>query len=769
MKKGHNKTRAEASFLSDLAAVPLSGECFSPLLNDFPDPILVADRQKRVVFLNRAAEKLFGDTLGLGDPCLICDQITALPVSGEGRGRLGRCLRPGETLNRVPILLKAGWGAFVPLTVTANPIRGNGGEPAGCFIVLRELHEDLLSHPAVLLQTATLSSILEHFPMPFFMVDQDLILTHVNEPMEKLTGYSRNEVVGKMTCGAVLNTAQCGTKDCLLRRVMDEKKPISGLRRVVRDRQGREVHVTSSASIITDLAGRVVGGFETVRDITPIVEAEMKIHLLTELTREGILMADQTQKIQFANTRMAEFVGRPKGELVGKDLGEVLPPQHLKVWADLLSRADQDLLVESQFCSALGESGPEEERVFETCMAVARFGGKTLSCFYLRDLTHRIKIERELQKANVFLHNIIGCAVDQGIVVVDTQGVPLIFTEGAERILGFQPEEVIGHPEVFRQFYDPKLAAEIMRLMRSNEYGPPDKLNTIQITFTNKKGEMVPVNFSAAIIRERGQEVASVGIFSDLRETLKMRKELEESRAQLVHAERIASLGRMAAGVAHEINNPLAGILIYAEILQREMAENDEGRQNVQVIIGQTLRCQQIVQRLLEFSRQSLGQKTLFDVNDIINRGVEMISHQALFHNIEIITELEAGLPRILGNPGELQQVFTNLLLNAADAMRDRGRITITSRPAPQRDGVILTFTDTGVGIPPDLQAKIFEPFFTTKPPGEGTGLGLSIVYGVVQRHGGSIEVDSRPGGGTTFTIRLPLDSPEKTVQIELG
>jgi signal transduction histidine kinase len=248
---------------------------------------------------------------------------------------------------------------------------------------------------------------------------------------------------------------------------------------------------------------------------------------------------------------------------------------------------------------------------------------------------------------------------------------------------------------------------------------------------------------------------------------LKVHRELEAAQSQLVHTEKIASLGRMAAGVAHEINNPLAGILIYAELLQRDLGEQAAYRENLDVIINQTMRCQQIVNRLLDFSRQTLGQKKLFDVNDVIRRCVELISHQAFFHNIKVVEHLDPGLPQIIGDPGQIQQVFTNLLLNAADAMAGTGIITITTQTAPNDKGVVLRFKDTGSGIPPEVIDKIFEPFFTTKPPGKGTGLGLSIVYGVIQRHGGAIEAESRPGKGTTFIITLPLESWEKWDQME--
>ena len=180
-------------------------------------------------------------------------------------------------------------------------------------------------------------------------------------------------------------------------------------------------------------------------------------------------------------------------------------------------------------------------------MAVSRLGNKVITCLYLRDLTSRIRIERELQKTNAFLNNIIQSSVD-GIVVVDTKGVPLIFNEGAERILGYKAEEIIGNPENFRRFYPVEVAAEMMRRMRSDEYGPPDKLNTTRMTFINKNGEEVPVNFSATIIRERGQEVGSVGIFSDLREILKVHQELEAAQTQLVQSGKDRLLGTDVRG-----------------------------------------------------------------------------------------------------------------------------------------------------------------------------------------------------------------------------
>ena len=745
----------------------------SRIFATFPDPVMVVNRQGRVVFMNPAAEDLFGCSVGAGEEYPLCSEILQTdmkehPLSAE------QWLRGRVPLNRAPLRLRNRQGEWSSLSVTVTPIEDDGENVVGCLAILRDIHSDLEACPEIRNELSTLSNILDNFPTPFFTVDPNLVITHMNELMEKLTGYSREEVVGRMACAAVLCTTQCKTDECVLMQAMEGRRPIAGIRRVIRDRRGRDIPVVVNASLITDGEGNVIGGFEAVRDISRRVEAEQQIELLAEMTQEGILMADENHRIIFANTRMAEITGIPKNDIVGMSISELLSPQHDEMISNLLSEPDPENLGHLCFCSTLQSDFNLEDtyRRFETCIGVSRVGKRRVTYLYLRDLTERIEIERELRKANTFLNNIIQSSVD-GIVVVDTKGKVLVFNEGAERILGYKAAEAVGHSEVLLKFYDIDLAREMMRRIRSSEHGPPGKLNPTRISFTSKKGEEVPVNFSAAIIKEGNSEIGSVGIFSDLREHermqqeladlrehARMRQELERTQRQLVQAEKIASMGRLAAGVAHEINNPLAGLLIYADMLMKEIKHNEQWRRDLEEIINQTLRCKQIVSRLLEFSRQSLEERVVFDVNEVIGHCVELLGRQALFHNIEIIQELQPDLSQILGNPGELEQVFTNLMINAADAMDGRGKLTISSHSDLKAEQVILTFTDTGPGITPAIKDKIFEPFFTTKPVGVGTGLGLSVVYGVVQRHGGDIQVDSPSDGGASFIIKLPLESP---------
>lgn len=246
--------------------------------------------------------------------------------------------------------------------------------------------------------------------------------------------------------------------------------------------------------------------------------------------------------------------------------------------------------------------------------------------------------------------------------------------------------------------------------------------------------------------------------------------EIKKAQEQLMNAEKLASLGRMAAGFAHELNSPLTGIITFAHLIMKRLPEHDrENREDLQVIIDQAERCSKIIKGLLGFSRRTGFEKTLTDINSLIERTVAMVKNQARFHNIEFKLLLDRTLPSITADANQMEQVFLNLLINAADAMNERGSITIASRlikeGEPLTEHIELEFTDTGPGIPEEYLSRIFEPFFTTKPLGKGTGLGLSVSYGIIKRHGGTIFVKSSPGRGASFFIRLPVREEQNEIK----
>ncbi|MEW6115806.1 MAG: ATP-binding protein [Nitrospirota bacterium] len=234
---------------------------------------------------------------------------------------------------------------------------------------------------------------------------------------------------------------------------------------------------------------------------------------------------------------------------------------------------------------------------------------------------------------------------------------------------------------------------------------------------------------------------------------------IKRAQAQLVHSEKLASLGRLAAGVAHEINNPLTGIVTFGHLLHRQFPEGSQERQDIATIIEQAERCSTIIKGLLGFARGASVEKTEVDINALVQGSLDMVSHKADFFDIKIVTDFDQSIPPVNAGGTQLQQVFLNMILNAADAMGGKGTLTVATRRIKERDQefIEIEFTDTGHGIAEEDLSKIFEPFFTTKPVGKGTGLGLAISYGIIEDHSGNIIVKSEVGKGTSFFVRLPL------------
>lgn len=231
---------------------------------------------------------------------------------------------------------------------------------------------------------------------------------------------------------------------------------------------------------------------------------------------------------------------------------------------------------------------------------------------------------------------------------------------------------------------------------------------------------------------------------------------LQNTQDQLVQSEKLASLGQLAAGVAHELNNPLGTILLYSDIVRKELGPDAPYADDLEVIVNETKRCKSIVAALLEFARQNqvIAQPT--NLNNLILSILEMHLKRCEAGSVEVHVKLDPNLPNVQADPNQITQVLINLIENALDAMPEGGRLYVRSRNEPP-GMVTLEFEDTGIGIPPEHLSKLFTPFFTTKPPGKGTGLGLAIIYGIIKMHRGQIFVTSEVNRGTKFTIQLPI------------
>ena len=235
-------------------------------------------------------------------------------------------------------------------------------------------------------------------------------------------------------------------------------------------------------------------------------------------------------------------------------------------------------------------------------------------------------------------------------------------------------------------------------------------------------------------------------------------KELTKMQASLIQSEKLASLGKLAAGVAHEINNPLGGVLIYSHLLLEDTPKDSPHYSNLRKIVKETARCKDIVKGLLEFARPKDPEMSSLDINNIVEKSLYIIEGQSMFQNVSIEKHLATDLPRIVGDGAQLQQVFMNIILNAAEAMDNDGTLSMLTRLNGNGEYIDIQFSDTGHGIQEEDIKSLFEPFFTTKEVGKGTGLGLAISYSIIRKHQGTIDVRNQAGEGATFTVTLPVN-----------
>jgi two-component system NtrC family sensor kinase len=294
--------------------------------------------------------------------------------------------------------------------------------------------------------------------------------------------------------------------------------------------------------------------------------------------------------------------------------------------------------------------------------------------------------------------------------------------------------------------------------------------SSLILWWLNRRLVLVPVETLAGATRQVAEGDLTVRVPATARHELgdlarafnEMTRRLAETQVQLTQADKLASVGRLAAGVAHEINNPLTGILTYASFLLKR-ADSKELKEDLDVIVRETKRCREIVRGLLDFARQTPPTRQATDLNETVRRAAAILMNQLSLNRVALDLDLDQGLGPVLADPTQIQQVVVNLLVNAADAVAEGGRIRLATRKAAGgRPGAEIVVEDDGRGISAADLAHVFEPFFSTKGP-RGTGLGLAVTWGIVEGHGGTIDVESSEGRGSRFTVRLPLDVRDGT------
>jgi len=462
----------------------------------------------------------------------------------------------------------------------------------------------------------------------------------------------------------------------------------------------------------------------------------------------------QGSKVVFANERGAQMFGYQRDEVIGRDIQEFLPSHIVKGLRETHIKRRRGESVPPQYQATLirkdGTACPVEfgARVIE-------YAGKPAISLVTRDITERKRIEEALRESEARFRTVFrGAAI--GIALVDINGKPLEINPALERMLGYSPEE-IGSMVVSDYLY-PEDAMTDAWLFREMVAGKRDQYD-IEKRYTRKDGGIVWARQSLSLVRDaEGKPEFIIAMMEDITERRRAEEERQKLEQQLQLAGRLAAVGELAAGVAHELNNPLTAIQAFAQFLSAKEGLDAAVQKDVETIYREACRATRITGNLLSFACRHEPETQPICINETLSKSLELHDYQMKLRNIEILPELAPDLPMSMADPHQMHQVFVNIITNAEQAMTEahgKGKLRVRTQKAGKM--VRISFIDDGPGISEENLRRVFDPFFTTKDVGQGTGLGLSICYGIVQDHDGHIYARSKLGKGTTFVVEIPM------------
>jgi len=569
----------------------------------------------------------------------------------------------------------------------------------------------------------------------------------VNRSFSDLVGLPFQDIIGKPLAELVQEVS--GDGPAIASRGMArflERRNWSGAVQVRFRNQGPIYYFDCTAHAMTR-ADQVHGITVLARDVTAQRKNEARFTELFETLQEGIYVTTPAGAILDVNPALVRMLGYDsKAELLARSVPEVF-----------IDRAERKTLMK-----AVNEAPLPEARE----ITLARKDGSTIICLNtasairdasgeviryqgsLTDITERRSIERRLHRQQEFASRLVDSFPDL-ILVVDAVGKYTFVSPRVREVLGYEPEETSDMELGGRTHPDERLA---LATVYGNVLSGKEVFASLELRVRHKDGEWrrLRCHFSP-LANERGQ---IEGVVMSCRDVTEL-KRLED---QLIQAEKLAAMGQMLAGVAHELNNPLTAILGVTELLRERQGFDESAKRQLELTHRQARRAARIVQNLLEFARPASPQKKPLDVNSLIERTLQLHEHSLRRNNVLVDFKPQPGLPGVIGDGNQLIQIFLNLITNAEQAIREvreTGRIQI--RLSQYAGKILVTVQDDGVGIRPEALPRLFDPFYTTKRPGGGTGLGLSICLSIVKEHGGTIEAEALPAGGSAFTVYLPI------------
>jgi PAS domain S-box-containing protein len=750
--KGSNKTKSQ---------VRRSEERHRALFEQSKDPIYMSTREGRFIDVNGSMCDLFGYT----KEEMVETDVGKICVNPADHMKFQQDIEAEGAVRDYEMRFRKRDGVELECLITAGLQLGDDGSVVGYQGIIRDVTERKQMVEALRYSEETYRTIVEEIEEGYYEVDLAGNYIFVNNAACRQFGYSKEELIG-MNYRAIIPKENVESVYKAWNKVYRTGEPLklypfAGIRK-----DGTQIFLENSVSPLRNKEGKIIGFRSISRDVTERKKAEEEYQTIIRTAMDGFWLADMQGHFLEVNESYCDLIGYSRDELLNMSITDVEVIERPEETAKHIQKITE--VGYDRFETRHRRKDGEVVEVEVSVNYLPTEGGRMI--VFLRDITERKRAEEALRESRETLRKTFESVTD-GISVIDLNGVIAETNQRAVEIHGFSSKNELLGKSAFELIAPRDREKIVKNMQKAIKQGT---IRDVEYNLLRADGSEFPGELSTSVLKDAsGNTVAHVTIARDITQ----RKRMEEERRQLEQkaqiTSRLASVGEMSAGIAHEINNPLTGVIGYAQLLvdredvprdiRRDLAAINEGAQRVAGIVS----------RLLAFSRQTKPERRLVDINELIEGTLALRDYHLRVNNIKVVTRLASDLPETVADPGQLQQVFLNLIVNAETEMKlahDKGKLTVTTEKSDNT--IKICFKDNGPGIKPQLMNRIFDPFFTTREVGQGTGLGLSLSYGVVAEHKGKIYAESKPGKGATFVVELPivtevelLKTPEPVVE----
>jgi two-component system, cell cycle sensor histidine kinase and response regulator CckA len=746
------------------------------LIDNVPDLIFQKDRDSRFVLANRSLANI----VGLSDPREMIGRTDADVFRSEIAEKFmaddRTVIETGRTLDNIEEPVMSAAGTLTWVLTTKVPLLDRTGRVSGLVGIGRDISDRKKAEEALRESEERYRNLVENLAEGLAIIDRFARLRFANPAAEKIFGVPVGGLTG-VTAAEHLGEERVARMLAEIARAPKGEKVAYTLDLPRSDGQVRTIAFSVSPQF--DVQDRFVACMVAFHDITEqrllaaSLEQERKL-LLTLINNlpdyiylkdgEGrFILVNQAQARLVGSQDPRELQGRRDADFVARELAEKYRADDLRV----MSGAKSLVNIEEQ---NQDESGARRW-VLTTKVPLVGLGGEVTGLVGIsRDITERKNTEEALRRSEQKYHLLLD-TLNEGVWAIDKDDVTTFVNPRMAAMMGYSGEELLG-----RNIYE-LLDAPLPEAERSRAVGRRRGITgQLDGVFLKKDGTRIFTRLKAApILGEGGEYLGSIASVVDISEQRRAENEVQRLESQLLQAQKMEAIGRLAGGVAHDFNNLLTTILGNVELIKAEGPARGTIEECAEEIQRAGMRAAELTHQLLAFSRKQMLQPKVLDMNGLVENLSKML-RRLIGEDIALELRLGAGLGRVRADPGQLEQVILNLAVNARDAMSRGGRLVLETRNSTATEAfrpehfeipagryVILMVSDTGVGMEESVKAHLFEPFFTTKERGKGTGLGLSTVYGIVKQSDGYIFAESEPGRGAVFTILLPRMEGEDT------